>query len=165
MRFLAAVVAALATVAAVSTWPDATDELEDITFLLTGHSSRGFSSAVTPCSFSSAGLGRQSAAEWLWTTFHDMATGNVFLHTGGLDASLMFELNSGENIGVAFNTFMSGLFNSRVSVADLIALGVYMAVRSCSGPAVQIRAGRIDATAAGPLGVPLAQNSIGTFQN
>jgi hypothetical protein len=137
-------------------------------FLLTGHRSRGFSSAVTPCSFSVAGPGRQSAAEWLRTAFHDMATGNLFSHTGGLDASLMFELNSGENVGAAFNTtltFMSSFFSSRVSAADLIALGVYMSVRSCGGPVVQIRAGRIDATAAGPLGVPLPQNSVGTFQN
>ena len=50
-------------------------------------------------------------------------------------------------------------------MADIIALGLYAAVRSCSGPAVPFKSGRIDATEAGPVGVPLPQNSLFTFQN
>ncbi|KAA8646659.1 uncharacterized protein ATNIH1004_005334 [Aspergillus tanneri] len=50
-------------------------------------------------------------------------------------------------------------------MADLIAMGVYTAVRSCGGPIIPIRAGRIDATTAGPVGVPQPQNSQGTFIN
>lgn len=50
-------------------------------------------------------------------------------------------------------------------MADLIALGVYTSVRSCGGPVVKIRAGRIDATSAGSIGVPLVENSQGTFLN
>ncbi|KAK2823875.1 hypothetical protein FQN49_007533 [Arthroderma sp. PD_2] len=99
-----------------------------------------------------------------------MATGNVYTGIGGLDASIVFELagNGGENIGAGFNTTLetfTPFFSSRASMADLIALGVYTAVRSCGGPIVKIRAGRIDATERGAIGVPLPENSQGTFIN
>ena len=153
---------------AVPTWPSSIDELEDIMFLNTGYRSRGFSVAVTPCSFSAQGNGRIAAAEWIRTAFHDMATGSVFTGIGGLDASLVFETNDGENIGTAFNTTLTTFapfLSSRASMADIIAMGVYTAVRSCGGPVVPIRTGRIDATAAGPEGVPLPQNPTETFIN
>lgn len=155
---------------ALPTWPSAIDELEDIMFLNTGYSSRGFSAGVTPCSFSQHGPSRIASAEWLRTAFHDMATGNVFTGVGGLDASLVFELggNGGENIGPAFKTTLqtyTPFFSSRASMADLIALGVYTSVRSCGGPIVKVRAGRIDATSRGPVGVPLPENSQRTFVN
>ena len=153
--------------AAVPTWPASIDELEDIMMLNTGYRARGFSNFVAPCSFSAFGRGRIDSAEWLRTAFHDAATGNVFQGTGGLDASLMYELG-GDNIGPAFATTL-GTFapylTSRSSMADIIAAGVYTAVRACGGPIVPIRAGRIDATAAGPPGVPLPQNSLFTFQS
>lgn len=153
--------------AAAPTWPSSIDELEDIIMLNTGYRARGFAVAVTPCSFSAEGNGRIAAAEWLRTAFHDMATGSVFTGTGGLDASLIFELG-GDNIGPAFVTTLTTFapfLTSRSSMADIIAAGVYTAVRSCGGPAVPIKAGRIDATAAGPPGVPLPQNSLFTFQS
>jgi hypothetical protein len=84
-----------------------------------------------------------------------------------MDGSLQYELTSSDNIGVAFNTtltFMADYYTSRSSVADLLALGVYYAVRSCSGPVVPIAAGRVDAKAAGPIGVPLPQNTAFTFE-
>ncbi|MCJ1226664.1 hypothetical protein MMC12_003317 [Toensbergia leucococca] len=156
-----------AETAAVPTWPSSMDELEDIMLLNTGYSARGFAVPVTPCSFSAQGPGRIASAEWMRTAFHDMATGNVFTGEGGLDASLIFELG-GDNIGSAFNTTLITLapyLTSQSSMADLIALGVYTAVRSCGGPVVSIRTGRIDATAAGNPGVPLPQNSLYTFEN
>jgi hypothetical protein len=152
---------------AVPTWPAATDELEDLMFLNSGYKARDFSNAVTTCSFSAQGNGRIAAAEWIRTAFHDMATGSVFTGIGGMDASLMFELG-GDNIGDAFSTTLTTLspfLSSQSSMADLIALGVYTAVRSCGGPAVSIRGGRKDATKSGPSGVPLPQNSIGTLMN
>ncbi|KAL8664532.1 MAG: hypothetical protein Q9202_002941 [Teloschistes flavicans] len=136
-------------------------------FLNTGYRARGFATAVTPCSFSAQGPGRIAAAEWIRTAFHDMATGNVFQGTGGLDASLVFELG-GDNIGPAFETTLttySPFLTGRSSMSDIIALGIYTAVRSCGGPVVPIKTGRIDATEAGPPGVPLPQNSLFTFQN
>ncbi|MCJ1354543.1 MAG: hypothetical protein MMC33_004532 [Icmadophila ericetorum] len=152
--------------AQVQTWPSSMDELEDIQQLNTGYRARGFSSFVTPCGFSAQGPGRITAAEWIRTAFHDMATANTFFGTGGIDASLLYELG-GDNIGAAFNQslFNFGQFyTSRSSLSDLIAMGVYTAVRACSGPVIPIRTGRIDATAAGPGGVPLPQNSLYTFE-
>lgn len=142
--------------------------------LNTGYRARGFSAGVTPCSFSAQGSSRIASAEWLRTAFHDMATGNVYTGVGGLDASLVYELGwqksgvGGENIGPAFNTTLdtfAPFLSSRSPTADLIALGVYTSVRACGGPVVAVRAGRVDAKAAGPIGVPLPQNDLGTFQN
>jgi hypothetical protein len=154
--------------AAAATWPSSIDELEDIMLLNTGEQARGFAVAVTPCSFSAQGNGRIAAAEWLRTAFHDMATGNVLTGKGGVDASIVFETGgiATEDIGPAFNTTLATFtpfLTSRSSMADLIALGVYTAVRSCGGPVVPIRAGRIDAEVAAPPGVPLPQNSLDTF--
>lgn len=158
-----------ALVAAAPTWPAAIDELEDVMFLNTGYKSRGFSSHITPCSFSEFGVGRQTAAEWLRIGFHDMATTNIFFEPyGGIDGSIAFELQSGENIGAGFNTSLntySNHFNSRLSIADMIALGVYASVRGCGGPVVPMRGGRVDVTTAGPIGVPLPQNGQGVFVN
>lgn len=154
---------------ALPTWPSSVDELEDVMFLNTGYKSRGFSSHITPCSYSEFGAGRQTAAEWLRMGFHDMSTTNVyFTPHGGIDASMIYEFQNGENIGAGFNTTLytyGGVYNSRLSMSDLIALGVYASVRGCGGPVVPMRGGRIDATQAGPVGVPQPQNSRVTFEN
>ena len=142
-------------------------------FLGSGYKSRGFSSFVTPCSFSEQGPGCQAAAEWVQTAFHDMATADIYYANkgsvhGGIDASLAFELNSGENVGTGLHTSLetyARFFNSRLPMSDLIALGVYTSVRACGGPVIPMRGGRIDATEAGPLGVPQPQNGIGQFTN
>ncbi|RMZ89345.1 hypothetical protein DV736_g3426, partial [Chaetothyriales sp. CBS 134916] len=97
-----------------------------------------------------------------------MSTANSFLGTGGIDASLVYELNSGENIGAGFNTTLTTFepyMSIRASLADLIAVGTYTSVRSCGGLPIPIRPGRVDATKAGDLGVPQPQNPIGIFQN
>lgn len=154
---------------AFPTWPATIDELEDVMFLNTGYKSRGFSSHVTPCSYSEFGAGRQTAAEWLRIGFHDMSTTNIFFAPyGGIDASMVFEFTNGENLGAGFKTSLGtygALYNSRLSMADMIALGVYSSVRACGGPIIPMRGGRIDATQAGPIGVPQPQNPIGTFIN
>lgn len=154
--------------AAAPTWPSAIDELEDVMFLNSGYRSRGFGEFVTPCSKGVA-AGRNTAAEWLRLGFHDMSTTNVnFAPHGGIDSSLAYELNDGENIGAGFATAFQtygGFLNSRLSTSDLVALGVYASVRSCGGPVVPIRGGRKDVFAAGPLGVPQPQNGLGTFSN
>jgi catalase (peroxidase I) len=80
----------------------------------------------------------------------------------------MFEVDRSENAGAAFNSslaFFANYCSTQVSMSDLIALSVYTAVRSCGGPVVTIRAGRIDATVAGPMGVPLPQNPIGVLED
>ncbi|KAL3419570.1 WSC domain-containing protein-like protein 5 [Phlyctema vagabunda] len=155
------------------TWPATTDELEDYMFVTQGYGASAFAAHVIPCTASDFGPGRQVSAEWIRVGFHDMATTNIYYATvgvphGGIDASLMFELNSGENVGAGFASSLTTygeFFSKRTSVADLIALGVSTATRSCGGPLVPVKPGRIDATAAGPLGVPQPQNSLFTFQS
>lgn len=154
-------------VVADPTWPASTDELEEIMYQLQGFRARLFSDTISPCSNEASGPGRQNAAEWLRVGFHDMSTANSFFGIGGLDGSLQFELSNGENTGPGHNTtlkFMANYVSPRSSLADLIAAGVYASVRSCGGPVVPVRGGRIDATEAGSPGVPQPQNTIGTFR-
>ncbi|KAF3065112.1 Ubiquitin-like-specific protease 2 [Daldinia childiae] len=150
-------------------WPSPNDELEEIMYQVEGYRARDFGGTVIPCSNEASGPGRQNAAEWLRAAFHDMATTTYLsgIRAGGLDGSLQYELTSSDNIGPGFNTtlkFMADYYTSRSSVADLIALGVYYAVRSCGGPVVPVAGGRVDALAAGPIGVPLPQNTAFTFE-
>lgn len=150
------------------TWPSSIDEVEEIMFQIASTRSRKFADSVNPCTSQVSGPGRHTAAEWLRTAFHDMATAHVFQGLGGLDASLQYELDNGDNSGPAFASTLSWMapyFSRRSSMADLIALGVYTSVRACGGPAVPIRVGRVDATQGGSPGVPQPQNAIGIFRN
>lgn len=153
---------------AAPTWPASTDELEDLLYINTGYRARGFASPVIPCSKGDA-ADRNSAAEWIRTAFHDMASANAIQGTGGIDGSLQYELDSSEHAGAAFRntlTRYAPYFSSRTSLADLIAAGVYSATRSCGGPAIPVRGGRKDATESGPSGqVPDASNAISIFRN
>lgn len=153
---------------AAPTWPASTDELEDLLYINTGYRARGFASPVIPCSKGDA-ADRNSAAEWIRTAFHDMASANAFQGTGGIDGSLLYELDNSEHAGAAFRntlTRYAPYFSSRTSLADLIAAGVYSATRSCGGPAIPVRGGRKDATTSGPSGqVPDAANGINIFSN
>ncbi|KAL0071302.1 hypothetical protein AAF712_001868 [Marasmius tenuissimus] len=150
------------TLTSAYTWPGQWDELEDIMYLQAGYQRRGFHDGVTPCSaFPQGGPGphaRHAAAEWVRTAFHDAITHNKEAGTGGLDGSLLYETDRPENTGSIGFTDTFGFFHSflnrRVSLADLIALGMFTAVKECGGPTVQFRAGRIDATEAGESGVP-----------
>jgi hypothetical protein len=86
-----------------------------------------------------------------------MITHDAEAGTGGLDASIFWELERAENVGSAFKntfSFFSGFYNTRASASDLVALGVSVATGACAGPKVPFRAGRIDANKAGPPGVP-----------
>jgi hypothetical protein len=131
------------------TWPDATiDEIEDILYLQTGYSARNFSGPVTPCT-KGVGPGSITAAEWIRIAFHDASVYNHTTQQGGLDASVMYELNFKNNDGAAFNhTFnaMEPFYTKRSSMSDLFAVATYTAVRACGGLAIPVRAGRIDAT-------------------
>ncbi|EFY97267.1 WSC and peroxidase domain protein [Metarhizium robertsii] len=149
------------------TWPSSIDELEEIMYQINSFRARKFADTVNPCTNEASGPGRRNAAEWLRSAFHDMSTANTFFKTGGLDGSLQYELDNGENTGPGHRTtmnFMGPYVTRRSSLSDLLAMGVYMSVRSCGGPIIPIRAGRIDATAAGALGVPQPQNSATMFQ-
>ena len=150
------------SIATAYTWPGQWDELEDIMYLQGGYGRRGFHDGVTPCSaFPQGGPNtqhRHAAAEWVRTAFHDAITHNKEAGTGGLDASILYETDRPENKGsIGFTStfsFFSAFLNRRVSLADLIALGLVTSVKECHGPSVQFRAGRIDATEGGEFGVP-----------
>uniref|UniRef100_L2FB44 Peroxidase n=1 Tax=Colletotrichum fructicola (strain Nara gc5) TaxID=1213859 RepID=L2FB44_COLFN len=92
-----------------------------------------------------------------------MSTFDAATGTGGLDASLMFELERPENIGSAFNNTFAAMWDfltPRSSVSDLLALSVVAAAAACDGPKIPFRAGRIDATEAGPAGVPKPEDDL-----
>ncbi|KAK3501694.1 heme peroxidase [Neurospora crassa] len=166
---LAGLLSLAARTGADPTWPAATDEMEEIVYQLQGFKGRVFNDVITPCNNEAAGPGRVTASEWLRVGFQyvDMATHNRVFGTGGLDASLQFELTNGENTGPGHNTtlrFLANYYSSQSSMADLIAAGVYASVRSCGGPVVPLRLGRKDATSSGSTGVPQPQNSAETFR-
>ncbi|KAK1712134.1 heme peroxidase [Colletotrichum lupini] len=126
--------------------------------LKSGYFANVFSDETHPCSFGESSLGRQNAAEWIRTAFHDLITHNTFSGEGGLDASIMFELNREDNVDTrpVFETtlhFMSLFHTPRSSIADLLALGVYTSLANCGGPQLPFRAGRLDATEADASGV------------
>ncbi|EXJ72133.1 uncharacterized protein A1O5_04637 [Cladophialophora psammophila CBS 110553] len=141
------------------TWPSAYDEIEDIMFLNNGYNAREFPILLQPCTIVKE-PGHSIAAGLIRTAFHDMAPHDASTGIGGVDASIGFELDSNiypTNTGIAFNNtmhFYSQFFNSRAPMADLVNVGLYQAVRACGGPVVPVRAGRVDATGPGPVGVP-----------
>jgi hypothetical protein len=144
--------------------------LEQLLYQQTGFGPRTPAFDVHPCSrfvMNTFDTGRMDAAEWIRAGYHDMATADVDAGTGGMDASIGFpeELERAENPGKAFNDtirFFNDFFTVRSSMADLLALGVVLAAESCSDGAMRVpyRAGRIDATAAGPPGVPEPHQNI-----
>ncbi|KFY07866.1 hypothetical protein V492_06750 [Pseudogymnoascus sp. VKM F-4246] len=162
------IIASSAQTVQLPTWPSPIyDEMEELMTQYDGYRKTGFVDGVIFCGFSpNHEPGVMAAAEWVRTGFHDMATANIATGIGGLDASIIFETDRPENPGSAFNSsfgFFSSFMTARASMADLIALGVQVATRMCHGPLVPYRAGRIDAQAAGPLGVPEPQESLANF--
>ncbi|KAH6653037.1 heme peroxidase [Truncatella angustata] len=142
---------------------DVYEEMEHIFVDNSGTNSDGFINAVTPCSNyfqDRSGIeGEQSSAQWVRLAFHDFITADIAAGTGGLDGSIAYEGNRAENVGLFINDtlgFMLPTINAYLSMADNIALGLVAALSTCSGDStgIQIRAGRTDAIAAGPSGVP-----------
>ncbi|KAK7031107.1 hypothetical protein VNI00_013712 [Paramarasmius palmivorus] len=106
------------------------------------------------------------SAQWVRIGYHDMSTHNIHDGTGGLDASIRFELDRGENVGIGMRRSLEdfiALQRTYASMADLIAMGVVLAYPSCGAPFFpSYRAGRVDATSAGPPGVPEPQQDVQT---
>lgn len=74
-------------------WPSPTlDALESARWDQNGHNAVGFAGFVVPCDLALQGFhsGRANVADWVRTSYHDMATHNVEDGTGGLDASIRF---------------------------------------------------------------------------
>ncbi|ETS73537.1 hypothetical protein PFICI_14483 [Pestalotiopsis fici W106-1] len=151
---------------------DARDVYEEMEHLLVDNSGTnfdGFINAVSPCSNyfqDRTGIeGEQSSAQWVRLVFHDFVTADVSAGTGGLDGSIAYEADRPENPGLFVNDtlkFMLPTITAYVSMADNIALGIVAAVATCSGNStgIPLRAGRTDALAAGPSGVPEPTTSL-----
>ncbi|KAJ6468452.1 heme peroxidase [Mycena sanguinolenta] len=101
-------------------------------------------------------------AEWLRFAYHDMAPADNGV--GGLDGSIIHELDRTENPGKAGfgNTFgqLSGSAGKYLSFADVIAAGAVIAVQQCGGPVIPFRVGRVTASGPGPLGVPQPNQTL-----
>lgn len=120
---------------------------------------------IRTCEFGGNAPGIQTAAEWIRTAFHDAATHDAAAKTGGMDGSLQYELARAENRGGALNSTLADIaseFDSRSSVADLLALMLVMAAERCGDMVVPLRVGRVDALEAGPMGVPEAHTDLET---
>jgi catalase (peroxidase I) len=99
------------------------------------------------------------------TAFHDSVTHDASTKTGGLDASIQYELDRPENLGAALNNTLSDIssvVDMRTSAADLIALALVMSVARCGDMRIPLRTGRKDATEAGIKGVPEAHTDLET---
>ncbi|KAF8969621.1 L-ascorbate oxidase [Flammula alnicola] len=148
------------------TWPSPQyDTLEGL--LYEGRRSDGSSlaSLVHPCRKRTGTLA-SVAAEWLRFSFHDMATHNVDNGSGGMDGSLVYELDRAENFGLGFNQTLSDFEafpNKMVSRADVMSIGAIMAVSTCGGPIIPFRGGRVDAWSAGATGTPEPQQDLPTL--
>ncbi|KAF7346048.1 Peroxidase [Mycena sanguinolenta] len=99
-----------------------------------------------------------TAAEWIRFAYHDMATHNIDDGTGGLDNSI----NVGGDLEAAMFDFID-FPNKYLFYSDVTAIGVVLATVGCGGPVVALRGGRIDASSAGPPGVPTPDQSLDDF--
>ncbi|KAL0575767.1 hypothetical protein V5O48_006210 [Marasmius crinis-equi] len=103
------------------------------------------------------------AAQWVRLAYHDMSTHNVDDGSGGLDASIVFELDRPQNVGKGMTDSINDFRSSTeptVTLSDLIAMGAIMGTVSCGGPMIPFRGGRVDATSAGPATVPEPQQDL-----
>eukprot|EP00195_Chlamydomonas_chlamydogama_P011298 CAMPEP_0202898210 /NCGR_PEP_ID=MMETSP1392-20130828/6781_1 /ASSEMBLY_ACC=CAM_ASM_000868 /TAXON_ID=225041 /ORGANISM="Chlamydomonas chlamydogama, Strain SAG 11-48b" /LENGTH=306 /DNA_ID=CAMNT_0049584069 /DNA_START=194 /DNA_END=1113 /DNA_ORIENTATION=+ len=109
----------------------------------------------------SKSIGKAKAPVVLRLAFHDAGSFSTSDGTGGLNASIQFELERPENFGlkrgwriieeVAKNlkgTAAEGV----VSRADLVALAGAQAVAVCGGPRIAVPIGRVDASGPDPEG-------------
>ncbi|KAF9486235.1 heme peroxidase [Pholiota conissans] len=105
------------------------------------------------------------AAEWLRFAYHDMATHNIDDGTGGLDASLYYELDRAENVGNGMRATVFDFIDfptKYISKSDIIGVGTVLAVAECGGPSIPFRMGRVDSFVAGPPGVPEPSQDLAT---
>ncbi|TFK30208.1 heme peroxidase [Coprinopsis marcescibilis] len=156
-------------------WPSPLyDSLEG--FLFEGRRRDGSNMATLqhPCKVRT-GTQASIGAEWLRLAYHDVATHNIETGTGGLDASIAFELDRAEPTKApraTFQNFGIGMVHSLddfetfstkyLSRADIIAFGTVFAVASCGGPIISFRGGRIDALSADVAGVPEPHQDLET---
>ncbi|KAJ7596257.1 heme peroxidase, partial [Mycena floridula] len=107
--------------------------------------------------------GESIAADWIRFAYHDVATHNIEDGTGGLDNSLLLELDRDENVGLGMRRSEFDFIdfpNKYISFSDVTAIGLILASVECGGPVVRFRGGRLDASVAGPPGVPTPEQTL-----
>ncbi|KAG6820644.1 hypothetical protein H0H93_013843 [Arthromyces matolae] len=147
------------------TWPSPQyDALEQLVYEGRRADGSSLATIVHPCKFRTD-TNASIAAEWLRFAFHDMATHDSTNGTGGLDGSIVYELDRAENFGAGFTSTVSDFEvypNKYVSRSDIISLAAVFAVSTCGGPIMAFRGGRLDVWQAGPAGVPQPQEDLET---
>lgn len=103
-------------------------------------------------------LKRPKAAGILRLVFHDAGTFNLAKLTGGMNGSIIYELDRPENAGLDRPIKILDMVKAsldkymQVSWADLIAVAGAEAVAVCGGPQIPVKLGRLDAVSADPEG-------------
>ncbi|KAF7305702.1 Peroxidase [Mycena chlorophos] len=164
----AAILLAVAAAANAYTWPSPQlDALESFRYDQLGFNGHFVYNFIDPCTAASEGTptGRSTAADWIRTAYHDMATHNVTAGTGGMDASIRFaeEQARPENVGDAFSNTLNQLLtqaNRYMSIADVLSVAAIAAIENCGGPDIAFRGGRIDASEPNAPGVPQPQDDL-----
>ncbi|XP_009786316.1 putative L-ascorbate peroxidase 6 [Nicotiana sylvestris] len=103
-------------------------------------------------------LSKGKAAGVLRLVFHDAGTFQVDEKIGGMNGSIVFELDRPENKGLKKSIKILEKAKSQIGVvqpvswADIIALAGAEAVSLCGGPSIPIKLGRIDSLVPDPEG-------------
>lgn len=103
-------------------------------------------------------LSKGKAAGVLRLVFHDAGTFEIDEKTGGMNGSIVYELDRPENKGLKKSLKILDKAKSQidlvqsVSWADIIALAGAEAVSLCGGPSIPIQLGRIDSMVQDPEG-------------
>lgn len=103
-------------------------------------------------------LTKAKAAGVLRLVFHDAGTFDIGEKSGGMNGSIIYEVDRPENTGL--NRSIKILAKAKqgiddvqkVSWADLIAVAGAEAVALCGGPKIPVRLGRLDSRTADPAG-------------
>ncbi|XP_057799942.1 putative L-ascorbate peroxidase 6 [Salvia miltiorrhiza] len=103
-------------------------------------------------------LTKTKAPGFLRLVFHDAGTFDEGDKTGGMNGSIVYELERPENAGLQKTLKILEKVKDQmesvrpVSWADLIAMAGAEAVLICGGPDIPVRLGRVDATVPDPTG-------------
>ncbi|XP_071918059.1 putative L-ascorbate peroxidase 6 isoform X4 [Coffea arabica] len=101
-------------------------------------------------------LSKGKAAGVLRLVFHDAGTFDIYDKTGGMNGSILHELDRPENKGLKKSVKILEKAKSQIDIlypvswADLIAVAGAEAVSVCGGPKIPVQLGRIDSMLADP---------------
>ncbi|RDY07997.1 putative L-ascorbate peroxidase 6 [Mucuna pruriens] len=101
-------------------------------------------------------LSKGKAAGVLRLVFHDAGTFDIDDNTGGMNGSIVYELERPENAGLKKSVLQKAKTQidaiQPVSWADMIAVAGAEAVEVCGGPPIQVSLGRLDSPVSDPEG-------------